>query len=184
MNQKSQPCDTVSDTNEILRPDFPGGSMVENPPTNAGGIGDVGLISESGRLPGGGNGNPFQHSCLENSMDRRAWQTTDHGVTESDMTEHKHKWRLLVAQTCLTLCNPMDCSPPGSSVHGILQARILGWVAIPLSRGTSQTRDRTLVSFIVGRFFTIWAERVGHDWAQAQISYTLMQHWLFKKYTL
>ena len=47
-------------------------------------------------------------------------------------------------QSCLTLCNPMDCSPPGSSVHGILQARILEWVAIPSSTGSSQLRDQTL----------------------------------------
>ena len=53
----------------------------------------------------------------------------------------------------------MDCSPPGSSVHGILQARILEWVAIPSSRGSSQPRDWTLVSGIAGRFFTIWATR-------------------------
>ena len=46
-------------------------------------------------------------------------------------------WKVLVAQLCLTLCNPMDCSPPGLSVHGILQARILEWVAIPFSRGSS-----------------------------------------------
>ena len=57
------------------------------------------------------------------------------------------------AQSCLTLCNPMDCSPPGSSVHGILQARILEWV-IPFSRGSSQSRDRNQVSCIAGRFFT------------------------------
>ena len=50
--------------------------------------------------------------------------------------------------------NPMDCSPPGSSVHGILQARILEWVAIPFSRGSSLLRDQTWVSFIAGRFFT------------------------------
>ena len=47
----------------------------------------------------------------------------------------------LVAQSCLTLCDPMNYSPPGSSVHGILQARILEWVAIPFSRGSSQPRD-------------------------------------------
>ena len=58
-------------------------------------------------------------------------------------------------QSCLTLCNPMDCSPPGSSVHGILQARILEWVAIPSSTGSSQLRDQTLVSHTVRRFFTI-----------------------------
>ena len=49
----------------------------------------------------------------------------------------------LVAQSCLTLRNPMDCSPPGSSVHGILQARILEWVAISSSRGSSPPSDRT-----------------------------------------
>ena len=60
-----------------------------------------------------------------------------------------------VTQSCPTPCDPMDCSLPGSSVHGILQARILGWVAIPFSRGSSQPKDRTQVSCIVGRFFTI-----------------------------
>ena len=53
----------------------------------------------------------------------------------------------------------MDCSPPGSSVHEILQARILEWIAISFSRGSSQPRDRTEVSRIAGRFFTIWAMR-------------------------
>ena len=51
----------------------------------------------------------------------------------------------------------MDCSPPGSSVHGILQARILEWVAMPSSMGSSQPRDQTQVSLIAGGFFTIWA---------------------------
>ena len=64
---------------------------------------------------------------------------------------------VLVAQSCLTLCNPMDCRPPGFSVHGILQARILQWVATPFSRGSSWPRDWTEVSGIAGRFFTIWA---------------------------
>ena len=62
---------------------------------------------------------------------------------------------VLVAQLCLILCNPMDCSPPSSSVHGILQARLLGWVVIPFSRGSSQPRDQTQVSYITGRFFTV-----------------------------
>ena len=62
---------------------------------------------------------------------------------------------VLVAQSCLTFCDPTDCSTPGFSVHGILQARILEWVAIPFSRGSSQPRDRTWVSYIVGRFFII-----------------------------
>ena len=57
---------------------------------------------------------------------------------------------VLAAQACLTLCNCMDCSPPGSPVHGILQARILEWVAIPFSRGSSPPRDRTQVSCTAG----------------------------------
>ena len=54
-------------------------------------------------------------------------------------------------------CNPMDCSPPGSSVHGILQARILEWVAISFSRRSFQPKDRTQVSCVAGGFFAIWA---------------------------
>ena len=60
---------------------------------------------------------------------------------------------------CLTYCNSMDCSLPGSSVHGILQARILERVAIPFSRGSSWPRDWPQVSCIAGGFFTIWATR-------------------------
>ena len=58
-----------------------------------------------------------------------------------------------VVQLCPTLCHPVDCSSPGSSVHGILQARVLEGVAISFSRGSSQPRDRTQVSRIVGRCF-------------------------------
>ena len=63
--------------------------------------------------------------------------------------------KMLVAQLCLILRNPMDYSPPGSPIHGILQARILEWVAIPFSKGSSQPRDQTHVSCIADRFFTI-----------------------------
>ena len=59
-----------------------------------------------------------------------------------------------VAQSCPTLCDPMDHSPPSSSVHGILQARILEWVAVPFFTGSSQPRDQTHVSCIAGGFFT------------------------------
>ena len=55
------------------------------------------------------------------------------------------------------LCDPMDCSPPGSSVHEISQARTLEWVAMPFSRGSSWPNDGTQVSPIAGRFFTVWA---------------------------
>ena len=70
----------------------------------------------------------------------------------------KKKW-VLLALWCLTLCDPMHWGPPGSSVHGILWARILEWVAIPFSRGSSQSRDWTQVSCTAGRFFTVWTTR-------------------------
>ena len=64
-----------------------------------------------------------------------------------------------VTQLCPTLCDPMDCSLPGSSVHGIFQARELEWVAISFSRGSSWPRDRTQVSHTVSRHLTVWATR-------------------------
>ena len=102
-------------------------------------------------------------------MDRGAWWAIVHGVTkESDMTEQptlslslhntSHSASLLsypgclpelcakLLQLCLSLCNPMDCSLPGSSVYGIPQARILEWVAMPSSSGSSQLRDQTHIS--------------------------------------
>ena len=63
----------------------------------------------------------------------------------------ENKVKVLVAQSCLTLCDPRDCNP----LHGILQARILEWVAIYFSRGSSRPRDQTGVSCTAGRFFTI-----------------------------
>ena len=69
-----------------------------------------------------------------------------------------------VAQSCLTLCNPVNCSLPGSSILGILQARILEWVAISFSRGSSRPRDQTQISCIAGRLFTLWrAETKGRN---------------------
>ena len=62
-----------------------------------------------------------------------------------------------VAQSYSTLCNPIDCSLPGSSVHGIFQAIVLEWIAISFSSGSSRRRDRTRVSCIVDRRFTVWA---------------------------
>ena len=71
-----------------------------------------------------------------------------------------HNWsEVLIAQLCLTLCNPIDFSPPGSSVHRVLQARILEWVAMPFSRWSSRPRNQTWVSHMAGSFFTIWATR-------------------------
>ena len=66
---------------------------------------------------------------------------------------------VLITQSCLILCDSMDCNSPGSSAHGILQAGIVEWLAIPFSRGSSQPRDWTWVSHIAGGFFTSWATR-------------------------
>ena len=69
---------------------------------------------------------------------------------------------MLVAQSGLTLCDPMNCTPPGSSIHGIFQARILEWTAI-ISRRSFWPRNRTQVSRTAGRLFTIWATKEEQD---------------------
>ena len=66
---------------------------------------------------------------------------------------------VLAAQSCPTLCDLIDCSLPASSVHEILQARMLEWVAVPFSKGSAQPWDQTPVSHIAGRFFTIWMHK-------------------------
>ena len=76
----------------------------------------------------------------------------------------------LVTQSSPTLCDPIDYSPLGSSAHGILQARILEWVAMPSSRGFSQPRDWTQVSHIAGGFFTVWATRKACDLELTEIT--------------
>ena len=96
------------------------------------------MVDRSYRMwsTGEGNGKPLQYSCLENSMNSMK--------SESE-----------VAQSCPTLFDPLDCSPPGFSIHGIFQERILEWVAISFPRGSSQARDQAQVSHIVGRCFTL-----------------------------
>ena len=78
--------------------DFPGSSVVKNPPADAGATGDTGLIPGLGRSPGGGKGNLFQYSCLENPMERGARQATVHGVTKSQT------WLSNWAHTHIILC--------------------------------------------------------------------------------
>ena len=75
-------------------------------------------------------------------------------VYPSSLKWSEVKWSEVV-QLCLTLCDPMDCSLQGSSVHGIFQARVLEWIAISFSRGSSRPRDRSRVSRIVDRCFTV-----------------------------
>ena len=81
----------------------------------------------------------------------------------------KVKAKVSVSQSCPTLCDPIDYSLPGSSVHGIFQARILEWVAMPFSSESSQPREGTQASCTAGRFFPVWATRVptpGYGWLQ------------------
>ena len=83
-----------------------------------------------------------------------------------DVEDVVFKW-LTICVSCSVVPNslwPMDCSPPGSSVHGILQVRILEWIAIPLSRGSSWPRDWTPVSYIAGGFFTILSHKGSSGW--------------------
>ena len=70
-----------------------------------------------------------------------------------------YRWQWKWSHSVMSDCDPMDCSLPGSSVHGIFQARVLEWVAIAFCRGSSQPRDRTWVSCFAGRLFTLWAIR-------------------------
>ena len=86
----------------------------------------------------------------------------------------KSKWSE-VAQSCLTLCDPMDCSLPGSSVHGIFQAIVLEWVAISFSSRSSGPRDRTQVSRTVDRRFTVWAI---HNKNRKWVSFLTEREWM------
>ena len=94
-------------------------------------------------------------------IDREAWRAVIHGVPKSRTQLSKwtdwltDAWKMSATQSCPILCDPMNYSPPGSCVHGILQTRKLVWVSIPFSRGSSQPRDWTWVSCISDRFFTI-----------------------------
>ena len=89
-------------------------------------------------------------------------------IYRGNMYTGEVKWSE-AAQSCPTLCNPMVYSPLGSSVHEILQARVLEWVAIPFSRGSSQPRDRTQVSRIAGRHFNLWATREALWWCMIYV---------------
>ena len=109
------------------------------------------------------HGSPVQISPQENLLPEYSWliASTSHlfwiyHTVQPQALLLQHVYSL---QSCLTLCNPKDCSPPCSSARGILQAWILEWAAIPFSRGSSRPRDQTQVSCIAGRFFIVWATR-------------------------
>ena len=95
----------------------------------------------------------WSHHCWKGcKLVQPLWKTigSSHNFKMKLLYDPEITPKVKVAQLCPTLCNPMDYSLPGSSVHGILQARILEWVAIPFSRGSCQPRDQTQVSHIAG----------------------------------
>ena len=117
----------------VVHPSRPSESWnSQSRPQSRGGLGRSGPLGAS--LPASGT-----HSGIQDQTGRVSGQ----------------KVKVLVTQSCPTLCDPMDCSTPGSSVHGIFQAVVLEWVAISFSRGSSHPRDQTWVSCIAGRFYTI-----------------------------
>ena len=90
-----------------------------------------------------------------------SWELEYWYIRDSEWLEcsNRNTVYVLLAQSCPALHDPMDCSLVGSSVHGVFQARILEWVAISFSSGSSLPRDQTQVSHTAGRFFTTWAAR-------------------------
>ena len=106
--------------------------------------------------------------CIAILFSRRSFQPRDQTWVSWISGQHHHlsyqgtyitKVKSEVAQLCLTLCDPMDYSPPGSSIHGIFQVRLLEWVAISFCRGSSWPRDWNWVSHITDRHFTVWTTR-------------------------
>ena len=102
-------------------------------------------------------GNNLEQRTRLFPLSQNSGQAGSHHTSATETAEHQSESE--VTQSCLTLCNPMDCSLHGSSLRGILQARVLEWVAISFSRGSSQPRDWTQVSCILGRCFNLWATR-------------------------
>ena len=162
--------------------------MVKNPPA-----GEPGWIPGSGRSAGEGIGYPLQYSwaSLVAQLVKNLptmWETWVRSLGWEDPLEKgkathfsilawRISWNVCIVfihsmcvrpeslQSCPTACDPMDCSPPGSSVHGILQARILEWVAMPSSRGSSRPRDQTCIV----RRFTTGASLEAHSFNTLQI---------------
>ena len=149
--------------------------VLKSPPANAGDVRDMVSIPGSGRSPGKENGNPLQYSYLENPMDSGDWRATVYGVAKSQAT----KWLTLnnflfigrcccplVAQLYPLFCDPMDYSSPGSSIHETLQARILEWIAISFSRGSSWLKNRTHICVSCTEKWILyhWTTRKAYMW--------------------
>ena len=143
-------------------PGFSGGSVVKNLPAMQEICRRREFDSWIGKIPCSKKWQPTPVFLPGKSMDRGAWQAIVHGVGKSQTRLSAHTPILpkacavlcFLIQLCTTLCNPTDHSSPGSSVHEVLQARILEWAVLPSSRGSSQHKDQTQVSRTAGRFFT------------------------------
>ena len=125
--QGKPPCEfppllNLSPTN--VKRSSPGGSVVKNPPANAGDAGDISLIPALGRSPGEGHGYPLQYSCLENAMERGTWRTTVHGVAKSCtwLTHTQHNNHFSLVSPCSVYAGT-DCKPTKYSCHNSTQIR-------------------------------------------------------------
>ena len=114
------------------------------------------------------NGNPLQCSCLENPRDGGAWWAVVYGVAQSrnDWSDLAAAAAAAVAQFCPVLCKPMDCSLPGSSVHGILQVRILEWVVISFLQGIFCIQGSNPV-LLYGRWILYFLSHQGKLWQRS-----------------
>ena len=101
---------------------------------------------------------PLERVSFNSNPKERQWQRMFKLLHNCTYLTHS-EWVSEIAQSCPTPCDPMDYSLSGSSIHGIFQARVLEWIAISFSRGSSWPRNWTQVSRIVGRRFTVWATR-------------------------
>ena len=135
-------------------------------------LGIIKLFSGSGRSPGEGHGNLLQCSCLENPTGWGAWRATVRGVARSQTGlsgSHTHPPHKVGVKTIIELllshsfvssfCDPMDHSPPGSSVHGILQARILEWAACPPPGDHPNSGGLTCLYYVDRQILYHWALR-------------------------
>ena len=116
--------------------------------------GDLGLIPELGRSPEEGKGYLLYSSDLENSMDCIIHGVLRVGHNRMTFTFMVQQSYIQVSENCSVVSDSLQPHGLHHTVHGVLQARILEWVAIPFSRGSSQTKDQTQISHIAGGFFT------------------------------
>ena len=107
---------------------------------------------------------PFNQTPKQTSLMETVWRKKPHSLYFLFPLRIMEESQSEVAQLCLSLCDPMDCSLSGSSVYGIFQARVLEWGAISFSKGSSRPRNRTWFSCIAGRRFSIWATREALEW--------------------